>query len=321
MPSVYSCVGYTRAFGRGYVRVRFIAMSRVLAVCTACVVVLCTANVRADTIDQNVRELSQNGGSYKVRLAAALALSKSKDARAVLALADALDKDENPTVRRVSALALEKTIDARTPDDALELERSALDKAAKTDGDHSVRDTAQKTLRTIAHFRKRSTEPTAPVNRGDKPEVLVNIDTTIDQTQKAPTDGLERVTKVVKKGVERASYITTWPGGMPTEHDLTASKSRAYIVASTVKKVDISRTGRQTQIACTVAIRVAPWAGKDGGEKWEANKAASASGSAKAMTGNSDREVAGGVRDCLEAVSEDVTSRQVVPFLRHLTQL
>ena len=39
------------------------------------------------------------------------------------------------------------------------------------------------------------------------------------------------------------------------------------------------------------------------------------------MTGNSEREIQGGVRDCLEAVAEDVTSRQVVPFLKHLTSL
>jgi hypothetical protein len=39
------------------------------------------------------------------------------------------------------------------------------------------------------------------------------------------------------------------------------------------------------------------------------------------MTGLSDRDVAGGVRDCLEAVSEDLTSRQVVPFLKHLTAM
>jgi len=31
-------------------------------------------------------------------------------------------------------------------------------------------------------------------------------------------------------------------------------------------------------------------------------------------------DVANGVRDCLEAVAEDVTSRQVVPFLKHLAQ-
>ena len=87
-----------------------------------------------------------------------------------------------------------------------------------------------------------------------------------------------------------------------------------------MKRLDIRRVGDQTQVACTVAIRIAPWDGRDGGEKWEANRAASATGSAKATTGNSQREVNGGVRDCLEAVAEDVTDRQVVPFLRRVAQ-
>jgi hypothetical protein len=289
-------------------------MSRLLAVLTACLVVLCATPARADSIDENVHELSSS--TKKLRLAAALALSKSKDARAVLALADALDKDEDPTVRRVAALALEKMIDKNTPGDALALGLDALDKAAKTDGDARVRESARKVQKAVAHLRKPKSE--AAVVRGDKPEVFVNVDVAIDQSQKAPSGGTDRVTKVVKKGVERIGYATSWPGGLPTMSELSSSKSRAYIVASTVKKVDISRAGHQTQIACTVAIRVAPWSGKDGGEKWEANKAALASGSAKAMTGTSERDVAGGVRDCLEAVSEDLTSRQVVPFLKHL---
>ncbi len=71
---------------------------------------------------------------------------------------------------------------------------------------------------------------------------------------------------------------------------------------------------------CTVAVRIAPWMGKDGGERWEANRAASASGSAKVITGGRDRDVQRGIRDCVEAVVEDVTSRQVLPFLKQVAK-
>ncbi len=297
-------------------------MSRALAVFTACFVVLGTARTYADSIDQNVRELSVNGKSYKVRLAAALALSKSKDARAVLAVADALDQDEDATVRRVAAIALEKMIDSETPKDALGLSITALEKAAKTDGDSKVRETAKRALRAVERFKKKGEPAVATKTTTDRGSaVFVNVDKALDQSKKAPVDGPDRVTKVVKRQVESIGYSTNWPGGLPTSAELDTAKTRGYIVASTVKKVDITRSGHQTQVACTVAIRVSPWAGKDGGEKWEANKVASASGSAKAMTGNTEREVQGGVRDCLEAVSEDVTSRQVVPFLKHLTAM
>ena len=292
-------------------------MSRTLAVVTACLV-LCIRTASGDSLDTNVAQLS-NGSTYKTRLAAALALSRSKDARAVIAVADALANDNDPTIRRVAALALEKMVDARTAQDARELGMTALEEASTNDRDAKVRDTATKSLKALAGLRrKKGTQPTAPV--GNKPSVFVNVDPTTDQSKKLPKEASERVMRIVKSNVEGSGYATSWPGGLPTSAELTTARSRAFIVASTVKKLDITTAGTQTQIACTVAIRVAPWSGKDGGEKWEANRAASASGSAKATTGNKERDIQGGVRDCIEAVAEDVTSRQVMPFLKRIAQ-
>jgi hypothetical protein len=284
-------------------------MTRTLAVIAACLV-LCTRVAFADTIDQNVKDLG--AGGYKVRLAAALALAKSKDPRAVIALADALHTDADPTIRRVSALAIEKMVDERTEADAKELAIDALERAAKSDKDDKVKSTAAAALRSLSGL-KRGKET------GARPEVFVTIEAT-DQSKNAPADAPARLSKVVKQGVEKTGYATSWPGGLPTQAELTSSRSRAFIVASTVKKVEVEKTARGATIACTVSIRIAPWSGKDGGEKWEANKAASAQGSAKAQTGSTQRQVDSGVRDCIEAVAEDVTSRQVVPFLKRLAQ-
>lgn len=286
-------------------------MSRVLAVFAACFL-LAMPIAWGDTVDSNIAQL-EKGGTYKVRLAAALALSKSKDPRAVIALASSLTKDAEATIRRVSALALEKMIDSQTPDDARELGFAALDQASSIDKDTKVKTTATATLASLAALRKKRGTASAK-----KPPVFINVDATIDQSKKMPKDGSDRVKQVVTSGVQRTGYATTWPGGLPTSAELTSSRSRAFIVASTVKKVDIMKSGGQTQIACTVAIRVAPWTGKDGGEKWEANRAASASGSAKATTGARDRDIQSGVRDCIDAVTEDVTTRQVVPFLKRI---
>lgn len=289
-------------------------MSRVLAVLTACLLLLGSRIARADQIDQNVKETHSK--SSKVRFAATLALSKSKDARAVLAVAGALENDEDPTVRRVAALALEKMVDQSTADDAKTLAFTALETARDTDGDSKVKSTAASTLKALASLRKSSKSSSSSTT----PTVFVNIDPATDQSKKAPKDAPDRVAKIVRKSIEsKTGYSTTWPGGgLPTSKELTSSKSQAYIVASTVKKIEVTKGARQATIACTVAIRVAPWGGKDGGEKWEANKAASASGSAKAMTGMSDRDITSGMRDCLEAVAEDVSTRQVVPFIKHL---
>jgi hypothetical protein len=292
---------------------------RALAVVAAWLLVS-GAIARADPVDTSIRRMADS--SYKVRLAAALALSKSRDPRAVIALSDALLRDDDPTIRRVSALALGKMIDARTADDARELGLDALGGAAANDADVKVRATAARAEQDLSGLRRKKhpgrPEHERPEPRGDRPEVFVNIDSATDLSKVAPTDTGERLTTIVKRRVERNGYATSWPGGLPTQIDLASAHSRGIIIASTVKKIEISRLSRQTQVSCRLEIRIAPWAGSDGGEKWEANKSASAAGSAKAMTGNSEREIAGGIRDCIEAVAEDVTDRQVLPFLKRL---
>lgn len=295
-------------------RVKLCSMSRALAVATACLLTLWWSTARADSLDASVSQLGATN-SYKSRLAAALSLSKSHDARAVIALADAVEHDDDPTIRRVAALALGKMIDVRTAADARELALEALDHAASGDRDHKVRDTAKESLSGLSGLRKTPTKGSA---KG--PSVFVNIDTAVDQTQakSVASDAAARLTTIVRRRVETTGYATSWPGGLPTQAQLTSSRSRAFIVASTVKKIQITHKTNQAEVGCTVTIRVAPWEGSDGGEKWEANKAASASGSAKAMTGTKDKDIQGGVRDCIEAVTEDVTTRQVVPFLKRL---
>src|SRR5437868_3407483 len=113
---------------------------------------LCGQAARADTIDTSIRQMTDS--SYKVRLAAALALSKSHDPRAVIALADALIKDTDSTVRRVAALALGKMIDARTAEDARELGLDALATAATSDADQRVQDTAKGAQQSLSGLRR-----------------------------------------------------------------------------------------------------------------------------------------------------------------------
>jgi hypothetical protein len=147
----------------------------------------------------------------------------------------------------------------------------------------------------------------------------VQIDPATDVSNRAPSDASDRLRAVLRKRVQDKGYATAWPGGTPpTSTELATAGSRAFVVASTVKRLDISRHGTMTQIACTLWIRIAPWGGSDSGEKWEANKAANASGSAKAMTGKSPQAIQAGMRDCLEAVAEDLTTRQLLPFLQRL---
>ncbi len=289
---------------------------RVLAVITAWL--LLTGTATADPVGTSVRQLG-NDPSSRVRLAAAASLSKeTRDPRAVIALAGALRNDSDDGIRRIAALALARMIDARTAPDALQLAFTALDDAKSNDRNAQVSVAAGNTLLKIGKFRPIKAGR-SPKKKGSGPPVFVNVDTTIDQSRQLPAGGGARLEKILKDSVQRTGYATSWPGGgMPSAADLESSSSRGFIVASTVKKLEITKMGSQTQIACTVAVRIAPWNGKDGGERWEANRAASASGSAKATVGNSPKMVTAGVNDCIEAVAENVTAQQVVPFLKRL---
>jgi hypothetical protein len=281
--------------------------------CALVVGVISVRSARADAIDKQVRDLRAEA-PYKVRLAATLALAKSRDARAVIGLSGVLTHDEDATLRKLAALALEKMVDAHTDVDARELALGALD-GAQTDADTAVREAAARVYRTLAPLH--GSENGGGVRDKDKPAVFVRVDRVLDATKKLPPGGTDHLGQIVSKTVERTGYATSWPGGGdPTASEL--GKVHAFVVASTVKAIDITRSGGQAMIACTVQIRVAPWGGKDTGEKWEANKAASASGTAKATTGTADKEVQSGVKDCIETIGEDLTSRQVVPFLRKL---
>lgn len=269
--------------------------------------------VLADTIDIEVQQLS-NAASYKRRLAAALALSKSHDGRAVAALASALRTDGEPQIRRVAALALPKALDETTPPRVRDVAIEALEKAAVNDKDAKVRDLAARALTKVAALRPKQ-EPA-----GGAPSVFVHVGAAADLSSKAPKDTMPKLTKVVRGVVQRKAtdMSTEWPGTLPTSKQLNASGARAFIVAATISAVDITRNGTKAEIACTVSVRVAPWGGTDGAEKWVAHKAASASGSGKAMTGSANIAIEGGIRDCVLAVGEEITQKQVVPFLKRI---
>ncbi|MBK9036284.1 MAG: hypothetical protein IPL61_34405 [Myxococcales bacterium] len=267
--------------------------------------------VRADAIDDEARQLASAPG-YKRRLAAVLALSKSHDARAVRALVDGLRRDQEVQIRRVAALALGKSVDASTPGAARDLALAALTEAGK-ESDRKVRELAARSREIIAALAR-----SAPV--GDAPAVYVHLGVGVDLSSKAPRDAVERLVKTVRVTVARRApgVATEWPGRPPTEQQLTAAGSRGFLVAPTISALAVQKRGNQAEITCTVSVRVAPWAGVDGAEKWAAQRAASASGSAKAITSTDPASIASGMRDCVMAVAEEVTAKQVVPFLRKL---
>lgn len=149
-------------------------------------------------------------------------------------------------------------------------------------------------------------------------QVFVVIERVGDPSRQLPATTRERATQSVQRVIARTGYATTWPERLPTARELTAQRVRGFIIASTIEKIDVAHEGVRTKIACSVSLRVAPWNGTDGGERWEPNTTAIARGSALATTSSHPNQVELATRDCLDSAIQAGASEQLVPFLRRI---
>jgi hypothetical protein len=265
----------------------------------------------ADQIDIHTKQLDR-GRDYKLRLSAAVSLGKAQDPRAVRALTRALQRDKESTVRRIAAQSLGKIVTRSTPRKLIEDAVSALERAAKRDKDKKVRRSAKRTLTKLSPLAKASDDM-----------VFINVGKPADRTRKAPRDLPDAIDGTVRQTLQKRApdYSLDWPTGkLPTGAELERERAQGYFVGATVAKLDVQKRGRTAEIRCAVQIRVNPWAGRDRKERWEAKKAAQATGNGKVTGPNSQRGIHDSMRDCVLAVVEQVTTRQVVPFLRRLAK-
>ncbi len=254
---------------------------------------------RADSIDDQVASLGR-GRTSKVRIAALVALTSTADARALAAMCTALGKDGDANVRLVAVSSIGKVL-ATTKVAKLRTDGIAALKAASTaDRDRKVRAAATTVLTGAAG-----------------PAVLIHVEAATDQTKRA-AGALSATTAGVRGAIGKPGYVTSWPGGLPTRAQLTARGAKAFVVASSVTSVVVTKRGAGNQIACSVQVRVAPWSGRDvaGGEHWVADKAATSTGSATILASTSPRATELAIGDCVAAVAEELAGKKIVPFLK-----
>jgi hypothetical protein len=150
----------------------------------------------------------------------------------------------------------------------------------------------------------------------EAPALFVHVDPISDPSRKLPDHARTDATAAVQRALASGEFETTWPGELPRSSELEMRGSRAFIVAATVHEVSIDRTS----IRCRVGVRVAPWHGVDGGERWEGANTATAMGSARVTTRARAGAADQGVRDCVSEVVASVVTNRIVPFLRGVTR-
>jgi hypothetical protein len=273
------------------------------------VLCLTTASARADRVADLAQRLGNRGSSYKVRISAALTLAKMNDDRAITALSRALQKDRAATVRRVAATTLGQRLSkARMTARVRDRAEKVLATAARGDSDPKVRKSALVALskvRRVAAPRK-----THGVWLGiGKATVARRIP---KQTGPRLQKSLERALRTHAPGhIKTADHRA-----LPTRAQLSRSGRAGYLVTSQVAELKVkSGRGHRAEVHCTVKMRLAPWSGRDGKERWTAAQTASVSGSARVTSRRDRRSLLAASETCVEAVVEQVTTSKLIPFL------
>ena len=262
----------------------------------------------ADDVDDRVKQLT-GSRDYKLRLTAALWLAKKQDPRAITALIHALGNDAEATVRQVAARSLGTLVDSAT---AKSLRRRAIDvleRAAKQDSKTKVRKEAA-----------RSAQRLSRVNSSG-PRIFLLIGKPLLGKHEVPSsldDDLESSLQNMVRD-QAPDFMVSWPASeLPTKAELERSKTQAFIVVAKIAELAVSKKGGKTEVACSVTMRVNPWEGRDGKERWAAHQTASATGNGRVSGASSSRGVDNAKLDCLLAVAEQVTAKQVIPFVKRV---
>lgn len=268
-----------------------------------------------DHVATNVRHL-EDSDAYKLRLSAALSLSKSNDPRAIKAMIRAVQVEPVRSVRRVAALSLGKMVDGSTAGELREDAVRALRIAVERDRDSKVRRNAKRSLARIDRL------PTpARSRRSGAARVFVHLGKPKDLTKTGPAALPDELQTAVSRALRTHApeYRLRWPtGGVPTQAQLKQYEARGYFVGASVVKFRVTRQGNAAEVQCSVSMHVSAWQGRDVQEKWSEQEAASATGSGKVMSAATKSGVAKAKCDCVLAVAEQMTEREVVPFLRRL---
>jgi hypothetical protein len=274
---------------------------RSLAIGLGCLIAL-AGTARADKVDDLIKQL-RGSGDYKVRLSAALNLSKLSDPRAVDAFTAAL-ADSDKTVRGVAVAGLGKQITCDTAAATRKKIDDALKKAASSDRDAFVRKQAQKAIDAVAEL---GCDAVATPRGG----TYVNIG-----AMAAPVSGGDALKKLMRSTAQKtfrskaAAMAIEWSGGKdPTAKQLAASQVTGFHVDGTLNEVTVDGAGT---VSCKVSMLLATYP--------EKSMFGFLKGGAQVQGGSSSSDVQYAKEDCVTAVIEDLIARKIIPTIQARTK-
>ena len=220
-------------------------------------------------------------------------------------------------MRRLAALSLATMLSGKL-DRATQLAAfEALERSSMRDRDPGVRKSAQTALdRARASMQRERAVASAPEPVHRSGDVFVHVAKASDLTRQLPSYGSATVQEAVRGSLRRLAPDYQQSASAPSSAELSSRRLRGFRIGAQVAKVAVQPRGSQSEVRCTVSLRVSPWSGTDGAERLAANESASATGNGKVSASSRDTKRA--ALDCAVAVTEELTARQVVPFLRRI---
>jgi hypothetical protein len=284
------------------------AAIRVAVVAAVLVVIGRAAPALADNVGELIRQL-ENDDSDKVRLSAALNLTKLGDARAILPLTKALGNDTDKTVRGAAAGGLGKLVTDKTDPRIKKAAVAMLTQAKDSDDSSLVRGEAEKALRAIGVTGSATQVQTPPPSGGS---IYVNIGPMASKTGDAAIDARLKalMVKIASRTMTRVAgnMAITWPGGAaPTKAMLEAKGTTGFYVDGTVNDVKVKESGSSMTVSCKINMLLASFPDK--------SIFGLLSGGASVQSSGAKTEIAGASEDCVSAVVEDLIAKKIVPTI------
>ena len=262
--------------------------------------VFLSGTAQADNVDRLIGQLS-GSSDYKVRISAALSLSKLRDQRAVWPFAKAL-ADSDKTVRGVAAASLGKIVNSSTSSKMRNAVLARLKKAAASDSNAFVRKQAQKAFDTL----KDVSDDGGSVGSGG---TYVNIG-----PMSAKVAGADPIREHMRKTVlktfksKASKMATNWPGGKnPSKKQIAAQGVKAFHVDGTLNELSEQTSGSSTTVTCKVSMLIASYP--------EKSMFGFLKGGASVQSSSSPKEVQYAKEDCVSAVMEDLVARKIIPTI------
>jgi len=269
----------------------------------ALVVLLLTRTAHADNVATLIGQLEDS--SDKVRLSAALNLTKLGDPKAILGLIKRLDSnnESSKNVRSAAAVGL-GTLGNKVKGSQRDLAIKALRNAQANDPSEFVKVQAERALEKIG-----AGGGSTPTGTGGS--IYVNVGPMSSKTG-GPNDSKFRAMMVKVSTSTLSSRAPTmqqtWAGGAPTKAQLASKGFQGFYVDGTLNEVKVEKSGNTATISCKVSMLLASFPDK--------SVFGFLNGGAKVQGSASQRDIDLGSEDCVSAVIEDLIAKKIVPTIK-----